>query len=150
MSVLILACLTGYIILTKVVYYMLDKNTDILLLDGDCGLCHRLAIFMNKNLDSRKQIKFQSIQSLCSQELIKTFPKNQQRIDTVYLYFKRKSYIRSSAAIRCLLFLKWYWRVWYPVFWIVPLPLRNLVYKIIAKYRHQIFSKPETCSFQID
>ncbi len=126
---------------------MLNKSTDILLLDGDCGLCNRLAIFIEKNLDSDKTISFQPINSNKAQKLIQNFPKNQQNIDTVYLYMNGKSFIRSSAAIRCLLFLKWYWRVWYPVFWIVPLPLRDLVYKIIAKYRHRIFTKPETCSF---
>ncbi len=129
---------------------MVDKNTDILLLDGDCGLCHRLALFMEQNMDSMKKIKFQSIESNSSQELIQNFPKNQQLIDTVYLYTNQKSYVRSSAAIRCLLFLKWYWKIWFPIFWIVPLPLRDLVYKIIAKYRHRFFSKPKICSFQID
>ena len=129
---------------------MLDKDTNVLLLDGDCGLCHRLAIFMNKNLDSMKKIKFQPIESSSSKELIQSFPKKQQNMDTVYLYMNGKSYIRSSAAIRCLLFLKWYWKIWFPFVWIVPLPLRNFVYKVIAKYRHRIFSKPEVCSFQID
>ena len=129
---------------------MLDKDTNVLLLDGDCGLCHRLAIFMNKNLDSMKKITFQPIKSSSSQELIQSFPKKQQNMDTVYLCMNGKSYTRSSAAIRCLLFLKWYWKIWFPLIWIVPLPLRNFLYKIIAKYRHRIFSKPEVCSFQID
>ena len=92
----------------------------------------------------------QPIESSSSQELIQSFPKKQQNMDTVYLYMNGKSYTRSSAAIRCLLFLKWYWKIWFPFVWIVPLPLRNFVYKVIAKYRHRIFSKPEVCSFQID
>ena len=129
---------------------MVFKNTDILLLDGGCGLCHRLASFMNKNLDSRKKIKFQSIESIHSQELIQNFPKKQQNQDTVYLFRNQKSYTRSSAAIRCLLYLKWYWKIWFPIFWIVPLPLRDFIYKVIAKNRHRIFSKPEECSFRID
>ena len=129
---------------------MENKNTDLLFLDGDCGLCNRLAIFMNNNLDLRNKIKFKSIDSGVSQELIKTFPKNQQNQDTVYLYRNKKSYTRSSAAIRCLLYLKWYWKIWFPIFWIVPLPLRDFIYKIIAKFRHRIFSKPEVCSFRID
>ena len=123
---------------------------DVLLLDGDCGLCNRLALFMGRNLDLKNKIKFQSIDSEFSQELIKTFPNNQQNQDTVYLYRKQKSYTRSSAAIRCLLYLKWYWKIWFPIFWIVPLPLRDFFYKIIAKYRHRIFSKPKVCSFRID
>ena len=129
---------------------MVDKNTDILLLDGDCGLCNSLAMFMDRNLDLKNKIKFQPIDSGSSQELIKTFPKNQQNLDTVYLYRKQKTYTRSSAAIRCLLYLKWYWKIWFPIFWIVPLPLRDIFYKIIAKYRHRIFSKPKVCSFRTD
>lgn len=129
---------------------MVHENTDVLLLDGDCGLCNRLAIFMDSNLDPRYKIKFRSIDSGFSQELIKTFPKNQQKQDTVYLYRNQKSYTRSSAAIRCVLYLKWYWKIWFPIFWMVPLPVRDFVYKIIAKYRHRIFSKPKVCSFRID
>ena len=105
---------------------------------------------MNKNLDSGKKIKFQSIDSNHSQELIQTFPNGYQNQDTLYLYRYQKSYIRSSGAIRCLLYLKWYWKIWFPIFWIVPLPLRDFIYKVIAKNRHRIFSKPEECSFRID
>ena len=129
---------------------MVNENTDVLLLDGDCGLCNRLAMFMDRNLDLRNKIKFQSIDSEPSKELIKTFPKIQQNQDTVYLYRKQKTYTRSSAAIRCLLYLKWYWKIWFPIFWIVPLPLRDFFYKVVAKYRHRIFSKPKVCSFHID
>ena len=123
------------------------SSVDILLLDGNCGLCNRLAIFMNSNLNTSKKIKFLPIDSDQAQDLIKTFKKKQQDIDTVYLYRNGKSYTMSSAAIRCLLYLKWYWKIWFPFFWIVPLPLRNIVYKIVAKYRHYIFSKPKVCSF---
>ena len=68
---------------------MVHENIDVLLLDGNCGLCNRLAMFMERNLDLRSNIKFQSIDSGDSQELIKTFPKNQQNQDTVYLYRKQ-------------------------------------------------------------
>ena len=129
---------------------MVHENIDVLLLDGDCGLCNKLAIFMDRNLDLKNKIKFQPIDSGPSQELIKTFPKNQQNLDTVYLYRKQKTYTRSSAAIRCLLYLKWYWKIWFAIFWIVPLPIRDLMYNMIAKYRHRIFTKPKVCSFQID
>ena len=59
------------------------SSVDILLLDGDCGLCNRLAIFMNSNLNTGKQIKFLPIDSDQAQDLIKTFKKKQQGIDTV-------------------------------------------------------------------
>lgn len=123
------------------------SNVDILFLDDNCGLCNRIAVFMNANLDFGKKIKYLPIDSLDSQQIIKTFPRKQQKLDTVYLYKNGKSYVMSAAAIRCLLYLKWYWKIWFPFFWLIPIPIRNLVYKIIAKYRHHIFPKPKVCSF---
>ena len=104
-------------------------------------------MFIDKTLGSGQKIKYRTIESEDSQRLIKTFPKYQQNLDTVYLYKNHMSYTRSSAAIRCLLYLKWYWKIWFPIFWIVPLPLRNFAYKVVAKYRHYILSKPKVCSF---
>jgi len=128
----------------------MNADRDILLLDGDCGLCNRLAIFLDKRLGKGKDIAYRTILSQEGQELIATFPQKQQDADSVYLLRNGKSYIRSAAGIRCLLYLKWYYRMWFPILWIIPFPLRDIVYRIIAKYRHKIFKKPETCLFRID
>ena len=68
-----------------------------------------------------------------------------QDADTVYLIKNNKSYIRSAAAIRCLLFMKWRYKIFFPFLWIVPLPIRDLAYIVISKNRHKIFAKPEIC-----
>ena len=128
----------------------LGTERDVLLLDGDCGLCHRLAIFMDKRKRLDADIAFRPIESDEGQNLISTFPIEQQKVDTVYLVRKGNSYIRSAAGIRILLYMKWYWRIWYPLVWLVPLPLRDIVYRIIATNRHRIFEKPNVCSFRID
>ena len=128
----------------------MNAERDILLLDGDCGLCNKLAIFLDKRLGKGKDIAYRAILSEEGQELITTFPQKQQDADTVYLLRNGKSYIRSAAGIRCLLYMKWYYRMWFPIFWIIPFPLRDIGYRIIAKYRHKIFKKPETCLFRID
>ena len=128
----------------------MNAERDILLLDGDCGLCNKLAIFLDKRLGKDKDIAYRAILSEEGQELITTFPQKQQDADTVYLLRNGKSYIRSAAGIRCLLYMKWYYRMWFPILWIIPFPLRDIGYRIIAKYRHKIFKKPETCLFRID
>ncbi|MFL2985135.1 MAG: thiol-disulfide oxidoreductase DCC family protein [Candidatus Poseidoniaceae archaeon] len=128
----------------------MNSERDILLLDGDCGLCNKLAIFLDKRLGKGKDIAYRAILSHEGQELITTFPQKQQDADTVYLLRNGKSYIRSAAGIRCLLYMKWYYRMWFPVLWIIPFPLRDIGYRIIAKYRHKIFKKPDTCLFRID
>ena len=128
----------------------MNAERDILLLDGDCGLCNKLAIFLDKRLGKGKDIAYRAILSEEGQELITTFPQKQQDADSVYLLRNGKSYIRSAAGIRCLLYMKWYYRMWFPILWIIPFPLRDIGYRIIAKYRHKIFKKPETCLFRID
>ena len=128
----------------------MNSERDILLLDGDCGLCNKLAIFLDKRLGNGKDIAYRAILSHEGQELITTFPQKQQDADTVYLLRNGKSYIRSAAGIRCLLYMKWYYRMWFPILWIIPFPLRDIGYRIIAKYRHKIFKKPDTCLFRID
>jgi len=129
---------------------MLDPGRDVLLLDGDCGLCHRLALFIDPKLAPGADIAYRPIQSNEAQRLIETFPGWQQRADTVYLFRNGYSYIRSAAVIRCLLYMKWTWKIWFPIVWIIPLPLRNMIYRFVARYRHQVFKKPAACTFRID
>ena len=129
---------------------MLENERDILLLDAECGLCHRLALFMDSHLAPGVDIAYRPIRSDEAQDIISSLSEWKKNADTVYLVRRKVIYIRSSAAIRCLLYLKWYCKFWYPILWLVPLPVRDLVYWIISKNRHIIFQRPDTCSFRID
>ena len=124
---------------------MIGKERDVLLLDGDCGLCHRLAQFINKRKRKEVDLAFRPIESEEGRILISNFPEKQQSADTVYFIRNGKSYIRAAAGSRLLLYMKWYWRIWFPVCWIVPLPLRDLIYVIIAKNRHRVFEPLDSC-----
>ena len=120
------------------------NENDTLLLDGECGLCNRIATFLHPRLNSNKNLTFITNDSEEGKNIIKTLPIKKQEADTVYLMRNGESYIRSAAAIRCLLYLKWQYKLWYPLFWIIPIPLRDLIYKIISKigiksFQNQIF-----------
>ena len=129
---------------------MLDPNRDVLLLDGECGLCHRLALFMEPKLGPGVDIAYRPIKSDDAHNLIMKFPEWQQKADSVYLLRNGRSYVRSAAVIRCLLYLRWYWKMWFLILWVIPLPIRDMVYRFVAKYRHLVFKKPEYCTFRID
>ena len=129
---------------------MLDPNRDVLLLDGECGLCHRLALFMEPKLGPGVDIAYRPIKSDDAHSLIINFPEWQQKADSVYLLRNGRSYVRSAAVIRCLLYLRWYWKMWFLILWVIPLPIRDMVYRFVAKYRHLVFKKPEYCTFRID
>lgn len=123
------------------------SDADVLLMDGDCGLCTRSAVFLHPRLKDKESMKFVAIESEEGQAIISTFPEKMQQADTVYLVRNGRPYMRSAAAIRCLLYLKMHYFVLFPFAWLVPLPLRNLVYRIVAKYRLKFFAKPEVCVF---
>jgi uncharacterized protein YqjF (DUF2071 family)/predicted DCC family thiol-disulfide oxidoreductase YuxK len=127
-----------------------DINRDFLLLDGDCGLCHRLATFLDKRMKQSANLGYRPNSSKDAQRLISAMPKKLSESDTVYLVRNGQPYMRSSAAIRCLLYMKWYYRMWYPICWLVPLPIRDIAYRIVAKYRHKVFKKPKVCTFRVD
>ena len=126
------------------------SKRDYLLLDGDCGLCHRLATFIDKRLADSQDIGYRPILSKDAAEMIALLPKKQQNADSVYLIRNGKSYIRSAAGIRCLLYMRWYYSMWFPILWMIPLPIRDLGYMFIAKYRHKFFNTPKECLFRID
>ena len=123
------------------------SEPDVLLMDGDCGLCTRSAVFLHPRLRDPQSMRFIAIESDEGRSIISDFPQKLRDADTVYLVRNGQPYMRSSAAIRCLLYLKWHYRILYPFAWIVPLPFRNLVYRIVAKYRLKFFSQPEVCIF---
>jgi len=127
-----------------------NDQRDFLFLDGDCGLCHRLATFIDKRLGKQKQLGYRPILDEDAQRVIQALPSKLRDADSVYLIRNGKAYIRSAAGIRCVLYMRWYYKMWFPVLWLIPLPLRNIGYRLIAKYRHKFFKRPSECLFRVD
>tara|TARA_B100000700_G_scaffold303611_1_gene375285 strand:+ start:695 stop:1012 length:318 start_codon:yes stop_codon:yes gene_type:complete len=105
---------------------------------------------MEPRLGRGINLGYRPIKSDDAQNVISKFPKWQQKVDSVYLLRNGRSYVRSAAVIRCLLYLRWYWKMWFIIFWVVPLPIRDMVYRFVSKYRHLVFKRPEYCTFKID
>jgi predicted DCC family thiol-disulfide oxidoreductase YuxK len=121
--------------------------TPIILLDGECTLCNRLALFLSKRLHRRKELTFLAIESDSGQRLIQSFPKKLRDLDTIYFLDGPKIYSRSAAVLHCLRFMRWYYAALFPLLWIIPLPLRDALYRLVAKYRYKIFGKNFSCVY---
>lgn len=128
----------------------IEHGRDILILDGDCGLCHRLANFVDRRIVDKGKLALRASDSEDARLVISKLPESLREADTVYLIRNGKAYVRSSAAIRCLKYMRLHWRIIYPIVWIIPLPFRDFAYRIVAKYRHMIFERPEVCTFRTD
>jgi len=112
---------------------------DVLLVDGWCNLCHWLSKFVRRRLTSASDLEIFAIESDEGQKIISTFSETHQRVDSVYLIRNGVTFIRSAAAIRVLLYLRWYYKMWFPFVWIVPLPIRDILYIIVSKSRSFLF-----------
>ena len=109
----------------------MDK--DALLIDGLCGLCTRTGKFI-----SRRQVAELEITEQDSDKGIELLNRYGIKIDSLVLIRNKKAHVRSAAAIRCLLYMRWNWRWLYPFAWIIPLPIRDLIYALVSKSRHRV------------
>ena len=123
------------------------KDETILLLDGECALCNRLALFLSPRIRKRKQVRFIGIESSEGRDLIQSFPKKLRDLDTIYFLYGSKIHFYSSAVLRCLGLLHWHYVLLIPFLWMVPLPLRNIFYRVVARYRRKIFGQSVSCAF---
>jgi predicted DCC family thiol-disulfide oxidoreductase YuxK len=106
----------------------------ILFFDGVCGLCSKSVDFVMAR-DHRQAIKFAPLQGDTARSLLT--PADIQNLNTMILWIKGRTYRKTAAAVRVM------WRL--SLLWLIPLPLRNLGYTLVARNRYRFFGKKETC-----
>ena len=107
------------------------------LIDAQCVMCNGLARFLEQRARSDASLAILGIESDEGQAIIADFPERLKAMDTVYVVRNGRVYGRSAGAIRLLLCMKWYYAMWYPFAWLVPLPLRDGAYWFVSKIRHR-------------
>lgn len=114
----------------------------ILFFDGVCGLCSWSVDFVLKR-DQRGEFQFAPLQGQTALELLS--PSDVSDLNTMVLLVNNQTYRKSAAIVRVLWRLGFFWQSVGVLLWLIPLPLRNLGYSIIARNRYQMFGKKETC-----
>ena len=116
----------------------------IVLFDGECNFCDASVQFIIKR-DPNEIFKFASLQSEVGRKLLKEY-KVPEEIDSVVLIVpnQRQYYIKSSAALTISKNLSGLWG-WMYMFKLVPLPIRDRIYDIIAGNRIKWFGKKDHC-----
>lgn len=115
----------------------------VVLFDGVCNLCNRTVQFILDH-DRHKRMLLCASQSDRGAALLAPFGVDGSEPSTVYLLEAGKLRARSSAALRIAQLLGLPWSL-FLVFWIVPWPLRDLVYRFIARNRYRWFGQREAC-----
>ena len=114
----------------------------ILFYDGVCGLCNRAVDFVLVRAASDLFL-FAPLQGETARERLSA--EDTKTIDSIVLLEGRLSYRRSAAVVRVLWRLGGVWKLLAGLLWLIPSPLRDVGYKLVARTRYRLFGKKETC-----
>ena len=120
----------------------------VVLYDGVCGLCNRLNQFLLKR-DRHDRFRFASLQSDFAAKLLERHGADAIDLDTVYVVVdygepNERSLSRSDAILNVLQRLGGVWSL-SAAGKIVPRPVRDAFYKLVATNRYRVFGKYDVC-----
>jgi len=115
----------------------------IILFDGVCNFCNRTVNIILAH-DKAAQYQFAPNQSIAAINLIQQFGLEAHALNSVVLIEGDKVYTKTDAVIRIADKLSG----WPSIFrWLklIPKPIRNFTYDLIAKNRYRLFGKRSSC-----
>ncbi|WP_313377032.1 DCC1-like thiol-disulfide oxidoreductase family protein [Chishuiella sp.] len=115
----------------------------IILFDGICNLCNKSVQFVIEH-DKHNYFKFASLQSNFGQSFLKEKKIDQNNFDSIIYIEDNKYYTKSSAALKIAKHLDKNIS-WLNYFIVVPKPIRDFFYSLIANNRYKLFGKQESC-----
>jgi predicted DCC family thiol-disulfide oxidoreductase YuxK len=115
----------------------------VVLFDGICGLCTFSIRFVLER-DHRRVFRFATIQSDFGQRVYKHFGLDPDNPDTFVVLSDDRVYTRSDAAIEIARRLGGFWRICV-VAKLVPRPIRDFLYGVVARHRYEWFGRHESC-----
>jgi predicted DCC family thiol-disulfide oxidoreductase YuxK len=120
-----------------------QASQNIIIFDGVCYLCDASIRFIVRR-DTHQVFEFSPLQSDFAQSLMLSHDVSHLVNDTFILVKNGKCYFQSDAALEISREFVGPWRL-FRVFKIVPRPIRDFVYRVVAKHRYQLFGKAEAC-----
>jgi len=117
--------------------------TAVVLFDGICNLCNGLVDFVIAR-DPAAHFTFASLQSDAARGLLNDVHAAEPLPDSFVFVEDGRVFTRSDAALRLVRRLGFPWNVAYPLM-VVPRPLRDWAYDIVARNRYRWFGRRETC-----
>ena len=117
-------------------------DDSVILYDGVCVFCSRWVRFVAVR-DVEKRFRFTAIQSGYGTRLAQAFGIDPEDPDTNAVIHGGEAFFKSDAALTVLSNLPG-WR-WTRVLLMVPKPLRDAVYSLVASNRYWIFGRYEEC-----
>ena len=118
-------------------------NSPLLIFDGVCNLCNSSVAFIIRH-DEKKRIRFSPSQSEFSKKLLAQKNITSFYSSSVILFHNNKFYTKSSAVLHIAKLMGWPFKILF-IFIVIPYPIRDFIYKMIARNRYKWFGKKDKC-----
>jgi predicted DCC family thiol-disulfide oxidoreductase YuxK len=124
-------------------------SNPILLYDGVCGLCNRLVQFVLNN-DRRDVFRFASLQSKLAEQILVRHSLRSESLETVYVVLdyglaEERLLSRLQAVVYVLQQLGGPLAYVSVILRVLPAPVQNFLYGLVARNRYRVFGRYETC-----
>ena len=120
-----------------------EVQNPVILFDGVCNLCNGSVLFI-LNRDPSGIFGFAPLQSETGKNLLSKFDLPNDKLNSIILVENNEYYLRSTAALKILRRLGTLWKIVY-VFMLVPRPVRDYIYDIVARNRYKWYGKRAEC-----
>ena len=115
----------------------------IVLFDGMCHLCTATVQCIIKR-DPHGYFTFASLQSEVGRTLVEKYGLHPDALDTFVVVEGARCFTRSDAVLRVAHHLSGGWALWRGLA-LIPKPIRDWGYTVIARNRYRWFGTHETC-----
>lgn len=115
----------------------------IIVFDAQCLLCNAWVQFLLRH-DRQGRFRFASIQGATGRRLLAEAGLQVDGLQTLLLVDGSLSWQHTAAILRVLHGLGWPWRLAW-VGWVIPAPLRDALYRWVARHRYRLFGRSDTC-----
>ena len=120
-----------------------DAPHAVVLFDGVCNLCNGFVRFVIPR-DPPGHIRFAALQSEAARRLMAQTGLTADGADSIVLVEGQRAFVRSEAALRIARQLRFPWPMLYGLV-IVPRPLRDWAYDVVARNRLRWFGRRDVC-----
>jgi predicted DCC family thiol-disulfide oxidoreductase YuxK len=119
------------------------NTTKVIFFDGECPMCNgwvKRFIRWDKN----KIFRFAPLESETAKKMLGGIFPDYLKEDTIIYYDDGKTYVRSTAAFKILSQLGWPYS-WSKVGFLIPRPIRDGVYRLVASQRYRYGKRYDSC-----
>jgi len=120
-----------------------NAQTETLFYDGHCGLCHRAVKFVLRHDRGGTAFRFAPLQGRTFQDALPLEQRAGLPDSMVLRTVDGKLLVRSDAWLRILARLGRGWRILGGVLRVIPRPVRDCSYDLVAAIRFRVFGRRE-------